>query len=328
MHNGLSDRPVFICGHPKSGTSLVRSLLDSHPQLVVYPEETLFFRRFLPQARGLGLDEKLALADRLLIHLFEWNLIDPPPHQAGMLDRDYTDVSYEAVRQAMRDRIAEQYRHDGDLLCAAVLAFGEVSGQLTERTTRWAEKTPYTEHAAEQILTWWPEALFIHVVRDPRDNYLSYRRKHPEWSPATFGVSWSRSTRAGLTHQKAYGRGRYWVLRYEQLTHSPEETLEAMRQFVGIADHPILRTPTRNGKAWRGNSMFGEQFQEISAASSGRWTKSMSADDLAVLEGLARRPMLEMGYEPSGARLTHASPGAVWRYAKTSLKQKLIRDRR
>jgi hypothetical protein len=44
----LRDHPVFICGHPKAGTSLVRSILDSHPQLIVYPEETVFFRRYLP----------------------------------------------------------------------------------------------------------------------------------------------------------------------------------------------------------------------------------------------------------------------------------------
>jgi len=39
----LRDHPVFLGGHPKSGTSLLRALLDSHPQLVVYPEESGFF---------------------------------------------------------------------------------------------------------------------------------------------------------------------------------------------------------------------------------------------------------------------------------------------
>ncbi|MGE5223096.1 MAG: sulfotransferase, partial [Omnitrophica WOR_2 bacterium] len=70
MPNDLRDRPVFICGHPKSGTSLLRSLLDSHPQVIVYPEETSFFRRYLPAAKGLSLDEKIELEDRLLIHIF------------------------------------------------------------------------------------------------------------------------------------------------------------------------------------------------------------------------------------------------------------------
>ena len=48
----LRDSPVFIAGHPRSGTSLLRSVLDSHPELVAYPEETSFFRRYLPKAAG------------------------------------------------------------------------------------------------------------------------------------------------------------------------------------------------------------------------------------------------------------------------------------
>ena len=75
----LRDRPIFICGHPKAGTSLVRSILDSHPQLVVYPEETVFFRRYLPQSEGLDIQGQLALAEQLLIHIFTWNTAAPPP---------------------------------------------------------------------------------------------------------------------------------------------------------------------------------------------------------------------------------------------------------
>lgn len=41
MVETFKDRPIFICGHPKSGTSLLRNLLDNHPQLAVYPEESL-----------------------------------------------------------------------------------------------------------------------------------------------------------------------------------------------------------------------------------------------------------------------------------------------
>ena len=48
----LRDSPIFICGHPKSGTSLLRSILDSHPEIIVYPEETGFFRRYLPNSDG------------------------------------------------------------------------------------------------------------------------------------------------------------------------------------------------------------------------------------------------------------------------------------
>lgn len=318
MDKSLRNRPVFVCGHPKSGTSLVRSLLDSHPQLVVYPEETMFFRRYLPKAQGLGLEEKLALADQFLIHIFEWNQTNPPANQAGFLDRDYSDISLDAVSQAMRQFVNEQYRHDGDILSAVILAFGKISRQLSENTVHWVEKTPFTEYYVEQIFTWWPDALFIQVVRDPRDNFVSYHRKHPDWSARTFAESWTRSTQSGLDYQKKYGE-QYRVLRYEQLIQSPEDVLNAICQFIGINDHPTLKMPTRNGKAWGGNSMFGEQFKQISSSPDGRWKESMSVDDLVLIEGLARSSMRLMNYELSGVRLSEAHPGTIWQLMKASL---------
>ncbi len=323
MDNNLRDRPVFVCGHPKSGTSLVRSLLDSHPQLVVYPEETVFFRRYLPRAQGLKLDEKLALADKLLIHIFDWNQTNPPAHQAGFLDRDYSDISLLVVSQAMRQLVADGYRHDGDILSAAVLAFGMVCGQINEQSVHWVEKTPYNEYYVEQILNWWPDALFIHVVRDPRDNFVSYQRKHPEWSARTFAESWSHSTRSGLDSQKKFGPGKYWVLRYEELIQSPDEVLPALCRFLEISDHPTLKMPTRSGKAWRGNSMFAEQFKQISASPKGRWKETMNTDDLVLIEGLNRSSIKLLGYELSGARLTEARPGIIWQLFKVSLSQLL-----
>jgi len=53
------------------------AVFDSHPQLIVYPEETIFFRRYLPQADGLDLQGQLALAERTLIHIFRWNRLKP-----------------------------------------------------------------------------------------------------------------------------------------------------------------------------------------------------------------------------------------------------------
>ncbi len=288
----LRDRPVFICGHPKSGTSLVRSLLDAHPQLVVYPEETGFFRRYLPAARGLGLDEKLALADQLLIHILTWNQVNPPHSQAGFLDRDYTSVPYEKVRQALREQIESQgYRHDGDLLSAAVLGFGQAAGCLSEKIRWWVEKTPYNEYYSEQIFTWWPQARCIYVVRDPRDNFASYGRKHADWSAETFAASWLRSTLAVQRGQERFGRERWAIYRYEDLVQEPEATLQQMREFLGIEDAPTLRIPTRNGAAWQGNSMFAERFQSISAAPKDRWKENLSAEEAGVT-ALLTAPLL------------------------------------
>jgi len=278
---------------------LLRGILDSHPQIVAYPEETNFFRRYLPAARGKPLDEALRLSNRYITRIFEWNQVNPPKHQAGFPDRDYSYISVDAVRQRQGELLRERFRHDGDVLSAAILAFGQVSGALTERTRRWVEKTPYNERFAAQIFDWWPEARCVHMIRDPRDNYVSYQRKHADWTASTFALSWRRSTRAGLANREKYGAERYLIIRYEDFTRDAEGIIAGLCAFLGIDDDLALRSPTRGGKSWRGNSMFAERFQGISQAPVGRWRESLTPRACFMLETLAGREMASMRYEQS-----------------------------
>jgi len=321
----LRNHPVFICGHPKAGTSLLRSVFDSHPQLVVYPEETVFFRRLLPKAHNLGMEEMLELADRQLIHIFRWNLEQPVPDQEDYPGRDYSAISFEEVKEEMRALIAQEYRKPGDILSAAVLAFGKVSGQISSQTRWWVEKSPYNEYFTKQIFEWWPEARCIHILRDPRDNFLSYRRKHPDWSPEFFANNWKRSTLAGLQNQVLFGKGKYCILRYEDLTQNPQKELERLTKFLEIDWDPTLVAPTRAGEQWGGNSMFATQFQEISTTPVARWEEKLPINDAVVIEIGAGKIMRQCGYEPRMAikagffkRLK-----AYWRLGTWPIRQRL-----
>lgn len=298
--NELRDSPVFIAGHPKSGTSLLRSVLDSHPELLTYPEETSFFRRYLPKASGKGLLEKLVISDMTLTHIFEWNQTNPPAHQAGFPDRDYSNIPVAEVRRVVQQLVAEKFRHEGDMLSAVILAYGKVTGKITPTTHLWVEKTPYNEHYTTKIFTWWPAALVLHMVRDPRDNFASYQRKHSNWSPEAFALNWARSTQAGLDNIARYGENRYWMLRYEDLVSDPETILQQLCQFLHIYDDPSLRRPARGGIQWTGNSMFSDQFTAISAAPVGRWQETLTSDEIAPLEVVAAPVMRRLGYTLSG----------------------------
>ncbi len=303
----LRDSPVFIAGHPKSGTSLLRSVLDSHPELVAYPEETNFFRRYLPKTTGADLQQKLALSDQYLTHIFEWNQVNPPPHQVGYPDRDYSNIPVAQVRQAVRDYISQRFIHDGDMLSAVILAFGKTIGQLTDLSQHWVEKTPYNELYASQIFAWWPDARVVHTVRDPRDNFASYHRKHADWSPESFALNWVQSTQTGLDNRDQYGSDRYLMLRFEDLTSTPDAKLNELCQFLRINDDPSLRQPVRGGKPWGGNSMFADQFTTISAAPVGRWTESLKPDEVATLELIAGPAMQQFGY-PLHSNLSTLKP--------------------
>lgn len=294
---GLETAATFICGHPKSGTSLLLTLLDSHPQLVVYPEESSFFRRFAEQTNGLPIAEKARLAEELILHIFKWNQDNPHPGQADYPDRDYSNVDHERVCNDFSqflDDFGNEYHH---ILSSAVIAYGEVSHQLGLNTLRWVEKTPYNEDFAEDIFSWWPDAKCIHIVRDPRDNFSSYRRKQPDWSPISFARSWRQSTQWGWKNQQRYGDRRYLLIRYEDLVEEPEQTIGEIIKFLGIEDDPILRRPTRNGKPWGGNSMFGERYEGVSRNPIGRYKNQLNQDAIANLEASLFPEMNRLGYE-------------------------------
>lgn len=304
----LRDRPVFICGHPKAGTTLLRNLLDSHPQLVVFPEETLFFRNYLRKAAGLDHDGLLELARRELVQMFNLETTELP-------DQDYSDIPYDRVVERLTARASQEgIRHPGDFLSAAVLAFGDVLGLQEDRVSWWVEKTPYNEQFAPQIFSWWPEARCIHIVRDPCDNFASYERKHAEWTPGFFSANWNRSTAAGFRNLRAFGPDRYLLMPYEHLVQQPEEKLAEICSFLGIDDHPTLRQPTKRGQLWRGNSMFDDRFNAISAAAVGRWQTVLNPYEAALIQLVTRKYRQALGYDQESPKSIRAMINAVyWR---------------
>lgn len=296
MNNEFEKRPVFICGHPKAGTSLITALLDGHPEVLVYPEETLFFRRFLPAIKGKPIDEAIEIANRLLIHIFEWNLENPPEHQRDYPDRDYSDFDVSRIREEFKSFLTSRKLEEKNYLFAALYAYGIVSNRANPNTRCWVEKTPYNEFYTKQIFDWWPAAKCIHIVRDPRDNFLSYQRKQPDWTAEMFAWNWTRSIKAGLENRDIFGSSRYLIIRFEDLLNDAIAVTRQVATFIGISWEESLLRPTRAGDSWGGNSMFDQKFQQISNAPVGRWEERIKSEDLAVLQSIARYEMEAMNY--------------------------------
>jgi hypothetical protein len=316
--NELRDHPVFLCGHPKSGTTLLRSLLDSHPQLVVFPDETFFLRGFLQEADHLKLKQKVSLALRYLLRFFEVH----ENHPAALMDLPENERRYAAyveMCKAFDVQISAEdgCRHEGDFLSAAILAFGQVYGALTDDAKYWVEKSTYNEMFAEQIFGWWPQAKCIQITREPRDIFASYRRKHKSLVPETFAYRWRKSTETGLNNQNRFGEDQYLILRYEDLVQEPEAQIEKLTQFLSIRDDAVLRVPSRNGVPWEGNSMFADKFSHISTKPLGRWESELSPQDVQIIEKMAGNQMQACGY-PLGARM---SRGAYTHMARWRLSQ-------
>ena len=292
---------LFICGHPKSGTSLLRNLLDDHPELIVYPEETSFFRKFLNKAKGLSREELIELTENTILNIFEWNVDNPPEHQAGFPDRDYSDISYKKIKNQFRMNVKNiDSLSPKDYLENALISYGQITGQMNDKIKYLVEKTPYNELFFDQIFEFWPEAKCLLIVRDPRDNFVSYNKKHPEFTIKRFGENWTKSTSVFDKSFKKYGNKKIQLIKYEDLVNSFDETLNQILDFIDIKFHETLKSPTRAGKPWGGNSMYDQKFDSVSKSPVGRYKTEMNTDDLQVLEVLCIKYMDMFDYKKQG----------------------------
>jgi len=193
----LSRDPVFIGGMFKSGTSLLRAMLGRHSRIFAGLET-----QWLAQDGRNTPTERREWLERLAI---------------------FFDVPPSALEQAVGDEV------QADACLDRLMRF------LSARDgkPRWAEKTPYNVGAIDRILTYWPDAKIIHVVRDPRDVYASMVEIGKWKEPAVFANHWCNTVGAARDWLGAEGHPAYHELRYEKLVLAPETAMREVLAFLG-----------------------------------------------------------------------------------------------
>jgi hypothetical protein len=295
------DRATFLCGHRKAGTTLLLSLLDAHPQLCVFPVDSGFFYGYYP-VWAQGDFDRAERLDRIVEVMFG-NLRDA---LAGLPGPD--DFPHPALVRGFRRLMAGRPDTAPQLLLAAITAYRDAVGAPPEASVAgWVEKTTSTEIYAAEVLDWFPEARFVHVVRDPRDNFASlksgwearYRRHNDSierllQSMLDRGLLGMRMARANL---ERFGPDRYRVLRYEDLVAEPRRVMADLAEFLGIRWDDGLLRPTCAGRPWPGNNFEGLRFEGPSAVNAGRWRQRIDPREAALLEFHFDGVMRAWGYE-------------------------------
>jgi Sulfotransferase family len=303
--NSLAESPIFIAGYPRSGTTLLPSLLDSHPDLLVYPRETQFFRLVLPLFKH---DPQLAL-DFLI-----WDT-----SQSSW----YAAHSYEDGRGIgqFHDQLRDRFRQGGGspkaLLQAIMLAHAHVTDQAHKRF--WVEKTPHNERYARTIFGWFPAAKMIYIVRDPRATLASVRgfqkiMGHKEMSALRFCIEWRASLRANRRYAVRYP---ILTIRYEDLVGDPQPTLLTICDFLGISFQDSLLQPTFDGADFTGfssYSSFATQFKTIDRSSLEKWKKALPRRDVQAIDYLLAQDMAELSYAGDRAALPKRALALAWLY--------------
>ncbi len=297
---------ILICGHPKSGTTLLASLLDGHSEIAVFPEETFLYDTISFWKLSVG-----DMAD-WLIHESAVNHLSLGRYERELDGNfDYSGFDYSEFEKIFLEKMRTQdhpgYKH---LLPALVTAYAQVSGQADKKY--WVEKTPGHEKYLQALIDWYPGMKVLYIIRDPRDTYSSNNRKKQRQSAGKetlklgkFIYRWGMSVWYMQYFQQQSGNG--LILRYEDLLRYPASTMSLVMDFLGLKYEPVLTTPTKFGQPWHGNSMFKDKFSAISTAPIGRWKDSLTGRQVSTIESLLGKIMSIFNYQVSTSKRSFIS---------------------
>lgn len=262
----LVRRPVFVFGTHRSGTTLVRDLLDAHPALAVLPAEGTFFTNLAGHLERRMPEQQLAFFGG------EWlRRLANPIHQQPywLLGRSSPEWSpYVAFARCLMAWWPVARAHIAPTasswpLTAVALAYAQCGCGLASGSPllHWVEKTPGNERFLPRLRAEFPAASIIHVVRHPFAVLASHAReaRNTGERPVRVGpiaAQLLRSYRVAIAHSDHTADTSYLVVRYEDLLASPARTAERLAGFLAIAPLPILTQPTVAGIPAPSNSSF------------------------------------------------------------------------
>jgi sulfotransferase family protein len=296
----FEQRACFIAGQAKSGTTLLVALLDSHPQLLVLPEETAYFptvlTKYAPRGRRAQFDylTKQSLSNVLFGGPCKWG------------KRNYATFPREKFFEAFERAAFDPANTEEDLLVLMVKAYAATLGRSFDTIARWVEKTPANRNHISSILTRFPRAKILVTLRDPRailaaQIALEKTRQTGRFSTYYVIAHWRVAAKLAGRVRGAEVPG--FVVQYEQLVGEPARTMEEVCAYLEIDFDPdTVLTPTKVGQFWGGNSAARINFSEISTEPVTRWERELSEDEIGWIEWHCRDLMPEFGYEPRLSR--------------------------
>ncbi len=287
----------FVVGVTRSGTTLLRMMLDSHPQLAIPPES-----HFVPDLIEV-FQEKEPTVDEALAAI-EGN-------------RRWGDFHLDAGE--LRERLeAIEPLNVSDSLRAFFELYASKQGK-----DRWGDKTPIYINRMLLIQRALPEARFIHLIRDGRDAALS-RAKRVLTDPTPIPKVAKRwKNRILRAREQADRLPHYLEVHYEDLIRDTEPTLRKICEFVELPfDETMLtyyeRAEERMSEMARdlpseGDKPLRPADHRVEAhkltqkppdpSRLGQWREKMSVEDQAAFEEEAGDLLEELGYEVTGKQV-------------------------
>ena len=216
--------PLFIIGMPRSGTKLIRDILNRHPNIGIPVIESHFIPYMI---RKFGNPPNLA-----------------PEGEFDRFYGEFSNTSFFWDAQALGKSIPKEYlRKRVDLsswssILETILRFyspkKETDGFI------WGDKTPGYLNHMKLLKKLFPQARFLHIIRDPRDYALSVKKT---WGKSLYRAAdtWRYTIQSAKSVGQKIGED-YQEVHYEELITKPEEVLLEICKFLECEFTPAMLT--------------------------------------------------------------------------------------
>jgi hypothetical protein len=274
---GHEPAPIFIVGVSRSGTGLLRLMLNAHPRIYLCYEASFFV--------GSRSRQRLSPSDWLGCYFrtlpFAWLRLNPDDIRSQLpspLPRERLHEAYSAVMRTMAQRYGR---------------------------ARYGDKTPRHAGHLQQIFDAFPDARVIHIVRDPRNAVSSLT--HMPWGPGSYLITtWNYARQIEAVRPF---RDRIYEVRLETLLEDPRREMMKVLDFVGerwdetVLDHS-RHAPTNDVPSlpWLEGTRRprGETYPGHRRQLPGAWVR--------IIERCLRSAMARYGYQDADLDLEPSLP--------------------
>ena len=283
--------PIFIVGANRSGTTLLRLILNAHSRIAI-PDELIYFDSYLAgvpieqwRSPGLNAEAYAAFVDHFLTET------------CTPLD----GLDHTALRNRILSDGPHNFRHPYRL---ALEAWAQHHGKA-----RWGEKTPGNLFFADVIHDMFPDARFIYMVRDPRAGVASMQKVSFFPQDVVFNAL-SRQKHAtvgrALLHRHVPDDQRM-TLRYEDLVREPEHAVRTVCAFLDEPFEPGMLQFHREAEQYMkdeaASAYNASATRPISDEHIDRWRDRLDADAIALVETVCRDEIHAFDYPAPGETL-------------------------
>ncbi|NOZ13289.1 MAG: sulfotransferase [Acidobacteria bacterium] len=266
--------PLFIVGLSRSGTTLLRSLLNRNSRISLTIEESHFVP-FVMRKYGKTADFSSERVKKHLRSDLEKTIIFHRMKLRGC-PMDWDELNKRMDLNSWNEIIR--------------FIFQSFAIKPFQPGMIWGDKTPRYLPFVPEIKEILPAARFIHIVRDPRDRAMSV---HARWNKlfSRSAMEWNRQIRMSRSYPELLGKD-YMEIRYEELLSAPEKTMRGLCKFLEIDFEPPMLTLEKAD--WKYGDTKGKLH--IVPENHNKFAGQLSERKIRRIEEIAYPMMRELGY--------------------------------